>query len=190
MRGKNGAADAAADEPVFDGSTLDDLVAEGMLIVGSAVRLSVTNQAIVRALRERADFDPEWYSAAVVQQLALLADEKQADAARVAEELAGATGRTGKARHQSDYRQRDVLHLRQRKAMLDSLVHEIRAHEGDDDYVESLATASRLAASDEIRGAIRDSALRTVPRAELLSAEERRKRVLALKAELAREVGG
>jgi hypothetical protein len=190
MRGEKGAVDPAADGPAFDAATLDDLVAEGMLIVGSAVRLSVSNQAIVRALREHADFDSEWYSTAVVQQLALLADEKESDAARVAEELAAATGRTGRARHQSDYRQRDVLHLRQRKAMLDSLVHEIRAREGDDAYVESLAAASRLAASDEIRGAIRDSALRTVPRADLLSAEERRKRVLALRAELAREIGG
>ncbi|MCU1420567.1 MAG: hypothetical protein JWN36_218 [Microbacteriaceae bacterium] len=190
MRGNSGAVDPAAEEPAFDAATLADLVAEGMLIVGSAIRLSVSNQAIVRALRDHADFDREWYSAAVVQQLALLADEKHADAERVAEELASATGRAGKARHQSDYRQRDVLHLRQRKAVLDSLVHEIRAREGDDDYVDALAAASRLAASDEIRGAIRESALRTSPRAQLLPPEERRKRILALKAELAREVGG
>jgi len=190
MRGNSGGVDPAAEEPAFDAGTLADLVAEGMLIVGSAIRLSVSNQAIVRALRDHADFDREWYSAAVVQQLALLADEKHADAERVAEELASATGRAGKARHQSDYRQRDVLHLRQRKAVLDSLVHEIRAREGDDDYVEALAAASRLAASDEIRGAIRESALRRSPRAELLSPDERRKQVLALRAELAREVAG
>ena len=177
----------AGEAPDFDEpGALAQLVAEGMLIMSAATRLAVSNQAIVRTLREHADFDSGWYAGAVRRELTLLADEKAEDAARVAAELAHAIGRKGRAGHQSDYRQVDVRHLRQRRAMLESLVAELRERERDPEFVEQLARASRRIASDEVRGAIRNSALRSAPPADLLSADERAKRMAELRRDLAR----
>ncbi len=177
-------------EPKLDAAMLEELVAEGMLIVGAAIRLAVSNQAIMRTLRDHSDFDREWYSAAVREQLELLVEEKRSDARRVEDELARATGRSGRAKHQSDYRQVDVKQLRRRKSVIDALAAEIGAREADARYVDELAAASQDAATREIGTAIRAAALRLAPRADLLTPEERRTQLLALRAELAREVGG
>jgi hypothetical protein len=176
-------------------ATLDELVDDGLLIAESAARMTVKNELILRAVRDRADYRPERSREVAREELRRLAVETRADARRVEEARAGAEDRPGKAAHQDDYRAGDVKHLDRRSEALGALADKLIRLSADDAYLDELVDDARRAAWDEVGGTIAERTEQAwSPRtAWRMSTAERQKRtdlVLDDLRELAREHRG
>lgn len=136
-------------------ASIDDVVDDGLIIAVAGVRLAVRNLMIVRALRDNTDYDEAWYLDATRAELLLLATEKRADAARVAEYLAEATDRSGRPVGPIDYRSEDASTLERREAALLGLA--VRLEALGDAEAGAIVDAAREAALDDIANAIRSS---------------------------------
>ena len=129
---------------------LEDLLDEGVLIAAAAVRIAVKNLMVVRSVREGLDYDEEHYVAAVRQELANLADEKDGDAMRVAGISEEASHKLGRATHHADYRQGDTDRLGRREWVLRRLAQRLRALSEDDAWARELVIASRAEALEDL----------------------------------------
>jgi hypothetical protein len=69
--------------------SIERIVEEGMLIVESAVRMTVRNAIVLAALRDHTDFDPEALEAVARERLLDLADEEDEAAQRTGERDGG-----------------------------------------------------------------------------------------------------
>jgi hypothetical protein len=127
-----------------------DLLADALLVARAGVRQSVKNVVIVRALRDGADFDADWYADAVRAELESIAVESETDAARLQRELVYARGRHYSAVTARDYVDRDVPTLRKRRKVMLALAVELRALAADDSVVAALIDEARDNALDEI----------------------------------------
>lgn len=127
-----------------------ELLADAVLVVHAGVRQSVKNVVIVRALRDGADFDAEWYADAVRAELESIAVESETDAARLQRELDYARGRHFSAVTARDYVDRDVPVLRKRRKVMLALAAELRARATDDAFVAAVIDEARANALDEI----------------------------------------
>ncbi|PZQ90365.1 MAG: hypothetical protein DI534_03865 [Leifsonia xyli] len=126
------------------------MVADAALVALAAVRQSVKNLMLVRALRDAADFDEEWYADAVRREFELIAAQSDAEAARLTTARAKATGRRGRAVTADDYHAVDTRRLRRRINVLGDLAAELRRQAGDDAAVTSVIAEARIRALDEI----------------------------------------
>lgn len=136
------------------GPSAEDLVEDGMLIATAGVRMSVKNLILVRALRDNAAFDEDWYVEAVTHEFLALAAEKTDDARRVTEALARASTRKGRARSGADYRRVDAPMLERRIAALTGLADRLVEASGDTDRARDLVATARQSALEEIAGAV------------------------------------
>jgi len=153
-----------------------DVVEEGVLIAASAARLAMRNQAVVRILRDREDVDLDWYVAAGREQLALFAEEKAGDVARVEAEIR-AWSRPRRPEKEEGER------LERRHQMLIGLVDRLAELAADEAYMNALARTTRDAVVDEMRGAITFAALRsTAP--DVAEGDERDAAITSLEEEL------
>lgn len=130
--------------------SIDSLVEEGLLIARSALRLAIKNHIIIRALRERADFDYDDLHRALRDEVNALASERAADAERLEEARDRARKRKGRARHQTDYRQADVELLRLREQIDRVLVQRLQDLVDDEAFFREIVDAARDAAMTEI----------------------------------------
>lgn len=129
------------------------MVADGVLVALSAARQSIKNHVIVRALRDRADFDRDAYLAASALELGLLAAENDADADRVAQQIDAARGRLGVARHPTDFRAGDRRQLKRRRKVLTEVAERLREVAADEEQVAMLLDAGRDLALAEVQAA-------------------------------------
>jgi hypothetical protein len=136
---------ALAPEP-----TLDELVEEGVLIAGAAVRLAVKNLVILGSLRDQVDYDERIYVAAVRDELLGLANEKSDDADRLGSVAEGASTRAGRATNHSDYRSVDVAILSRRQMVALRLSRRLRSLSEDDEYLRGLAQSAHASAWEEV----------------------------------------
>lgn len=127
-----------------------ELLADALLVARAGLRQSVKNVVIVRALRDGADFDPDWYADAVRAELEAMAVETETDAARLQREHDYAKGRYYEAVTARDYVHRDVPALRKRRKVMLALAAELRARADDDEFVTALIDEARANALDEI----------------------------------------
>ena len=127
-----------------------DMVADATLVSLAAVRQATKNVMLVRALRDRADFDADWYADAVRREIELLASEADADAARIRAVRAKARRRHGTARAADDYHAADSRPLKKRARVLEELAVQLRARAEDDELVALTITDARALALDEI----------------------------------------
>ncbi|MFT4284816.1 MAG: hypothetical protein QM598_08285 [Protaetiibacter sp.] len=127
-----------------------EMVADATLVSLAAVRQAVKNLVLVRALRDAADFDEEWYADAVRREFEVLASQADAEAARLTTAREKATGRRGRAVTADDYHAVDTRRLRRRIRVLGELAEELRGLAGDDATVASVIDEARLQALDEI----------------------------------------
>jgi hypothetical protein len=141
---------------------LEDLVEEGVLIAASAVRLTVKNFIILSSVRDHEDYSPEKFVAAARADLELLADEKDADSARLTKLQAVASTRGGRAQHHDDYRMRDVTALARREAVSRGLAARLRELSLDEEYAAALVEAAHASAWGEIEQSIAAKLARTV----------------------------
>jgi hypothetical protein len=137
-----------------------DIVGDAVLLATAAVRIAVKNLLIVRSLRDRADFDEQWWRSAVEREFELLATESEADAARLETVRAAAKGRQGKARHPADFRARDRPLLKRRIRILRKIASRLREIATDEDAVLTAVADARRAALDEITTARHDPSAR------------------------------
>ena len=126
------------------------MVADATLVSLSAVRQAVKNTMLVRALRDDADFDEEWYADAARRELEVLAGEAEAEAQRLREVRENTRRRSGRARAADDYRAADSRPLKRRIRVLEELAEELRRLADDDTTVGTLIAEARLRALDEI----------------------------------------
>ena len=130
--------------------SIASIVEDAAIISLSAVRLAAKNLIIVRALRDRVDYDDDWYVFAIRTELEALATEKDHDARRMESELTAARTKRGRGIHPSDYRSADVVSLGRRKLTLNALAHKLRTMATDTDIAHTILSAARLDALDEI----------------------------------------
>ena len=126
------------------------MVADATLVSLAAVRQAVKNLVLVRALRDAADFDEDWYADAVRREFDVLATQADADAARLRKLREKARRRHGRAYTADDYHAADAGPLKRRARVLEELAVELRRLAGDDEMVRGLLVESRLRALDEI----------------------------------------
>lgn len=161
---------------------------EVIMLSTVAVRLAVTNKAVILMLREKATPTTKWYTKAVSDELRLLRDEKLADAEWLRTEIKIASGRGGRGRDGQDFRAVDVKHLKHRRAVLLAVAERLIELSQDDEYLASEADACLERTRDEVATAIQEIATRSVHPDPYLTPEERDKRMDALRRDLADEV--
>jgi hypothetical protein len=133
-----------------------DIVEDAVLLATAAVRIAVKNLLIVRALRDRADFDEPWWRSAVEHEFDLLAAENEADATRLEGVRVAAKGKHGRAQHPADFRARDRPVLKRRIRILRRIATRLREIATDEDAVLALVAEARQNALDEITTARHD----------------------------------
>ncbi|MCS0498466.1 hypothetical protein [Protaetiibacter mangrovi] len=127
-----------------------EMVADATLVSVAAARQAAKNLMLVRALRDAADFDHDWYMAAVRREFEVLAVEADANAARVLRIRAKAGRRHGHALSADDYRAADTRRLKKRARVLTDLAEELRRLSTDDETIATLIDEARIQALDEI----------------------------------------
>ena len=132
------------------GHHLEDVVDEGMAMIGVVLRMRVKNQLIVRALRIGADYDHASLASAVRSEMDALIEEKQTAAQVLDAQARKARRRIGAAKHQSDYRHRDVESLKARKEIEERLIVRLVVCRADDRFTEAVLDQARDAAIHEI----------------------------------------
>jgi hypothetical protein len=134
---------------------MDDLLDEGELISAAAVRLAVKNRMITGSLRDEVTFDRPTYIAAVAEELLLLAEEREADADRTADDRATAQRRSGHAEHFHDYRSADAATLERREDYSRRLALRLRALAHNEEFARDTAARAQEAAWDEIAASVK-----------------------------------
>lgn len=151
----------ARGEGVFSArSRKSDVVTDALLLATAAVRIAVKNLLIVRALREHADFDEQWWRDAVAREFELLADENEADATRLERVRADTKRKLGRALTPDDYRARDAPVLKRRIRILRKIATRLREIAIDEDAVLKLVGEARQSALHEITTARHDPSSR------------------------------
>jgi hypothetical protein len=159
-----------------------DMVADGVFIALGAARQAVKNHLIVKALRDRADFDRDAYLAAAAVELGLLAAENDAAAERVGHQIADARGRHGRALHPDDFRAGDRRQLRRRRRVLREVATRLREVADDPQQIEWLLDSARDLALIEIQAT---TAAAFAPRRAGVDPVDRAAALAEVRAELA-----
>jgi hypothetical protein len=162
---------------------VEDLVEEGVLIAVSGIRMAVKNRAIVRAIREDADFDIDWYLATVRAQMELLSAETDADVRRFERDNDPSDKRAARFPGESE---RIFL----RRSMLTGLAQRLRELATDDGFVRGVAIESRDRALEEIGDAITSSVLRSIAPLDTLTGGDRLIALQSLYSDLEQLEGG
>lgn len=126
------------------------MVADATVVSLAAVRQAAKNLMLVRALRDSADFDEQWYADAVAREFELLATQAEADAERLEVARQKALGRRGRAVTADDYHAADTRRLKRRIRVLQELAEELRRMAADEEAVRTVISEARLRALDEI----------------------------------------
>ena len=158
-----------------------DMVDDAVSVALGAARQAVKNHVIVRALRDRADFDRDAYLAATALELGLLAAENDALAKRVAEQREQSRGRHGRASRPDDYRSGDRRHLARRRRVLLEVAERLRELAAEPETVERMLEDARDLALAEISAA---TAAAHAPRVAGVDAEDRAAALSELRAQL------
>lgn len=166
-----------------DLAPLTEVVEDATVLATGAVRLAIKNQMIVRALRDRVDFDEGVFVAAARGEFESLALENDQNALRVSRALAETNDTPGLAEHASDYHAADAPTLERRRATLLALATRLRELSTDDDLVLELVNRARYSALDEITAS---SAGRSESSAPVLTTIERAGALSDLANDLAR----
>lgn len=135
-------------------ASIDDLLEEGELLSAAAVRLAIKNRIITGSLRDDVTFDEGTYAAAVAEELLALAEEREADADRIAADREGASRRPGRAQHFHDYREIDADTLERREDYSRRLAARLRDLASDEEFARTTATRAQGAAWDEIAASV------------------------------------
>jgi hypothetical protein len=134
-------------------STITRMSEEGLLITLSAVRMSVKNAIIVKALRERANFSDVDYTAIARAELIALSKRSIHDAERVEKQRKRLAKFKGTYSYDDDMRQ-DVKLLSQRRKVYHQLAASLLEVSDDEERISEIVTGAQMDATAEIVGAL------------------------------------
>ncbi|MFB2556188.1 hypothetical protein [Herbiconiux liangxiaofengii] len=145
----------ASGEPIappepLSADEIDAAIADGVLIARFSAVLALKNRLIVAALRDDRSFEASTaaaYAREVLEELALEQEHNSEHASEVIEE---AQSDRGVARHQHDYKARDVDMLGARRRVYEEVAQRIRRDSADDVAVALLVDDARTRAWEEI----------------------------------------
>lgn len=162
-------------------AAIESIVADGMLIAESLLRMTLRNHIIVDALRDGRDLNRDALAAAAAQELEALADQEWESAQRV--RLRREAQRIDDplqedAEFADEYRRESQRRERVHFAMSDAFA--ARARERD--VLDSLVERARVEAWEEIGPVIAARAMEEEPAVDESYAAERAERVAALLA--------
>jgi len=158
-------------------ATLEELVEDGLLIAESAARMTVKNEVILRALRDRADYRSEGARELARTELRRLAVEARVDVRRLEEERGRAEDRPGKASHQSDYRAGDIRHLERRIEAGEALAERLIRLSVDDEHLDEMVEVARRQAWDEVGASLVERTAQEWSLRDRLTTPERQRRM-------------
>jgi hypothetical protein len=126
-------------------------IEDGVLVAMSAARLAITNQLIVRSLRDGKDYDEQKLRLAVTAEILELAREKEDDAQRIRTLRQAVGDRPGQASNPTDFRTRDALMLERRATVSAGLAARLTELSTDPKVVGELAARAHSAFLDEFQ---------------------------------------
>lgn len=127
-----------------------DIVEQGLLVADVAVRMTVKNKLIVRALKHKADYSAEQTQEQVRQALTELIAEREKDAANIAI-MRSQIKRVGFASGgEAEYHREDSQTLRHRQEVYEGVAAELKARAADHVYLASVAKKATELAWAEI----------------------------------------
>lgn len=133
---------------------LSRIVDEGLLIALSAVRMAVKNDIIMAGLAEHADYDLARFADTSRRELLRLALENQESAQRVRRQRKDLTSMTWRVDLSQDQLQ-DISQLKLRRRVHRRMATALIEVADDDDRVAEIVRDAQVAASDEVRRAMR-----------------------------------
>ena len=163
-------------------AALERQVEEGVMIASAALRLSMKNRLIVRALRDGDAYDDEWMTEAVRSEIDDLVDEKTADADRLEGTRTRVKSLRGRPDDPADYRRMDVHSLAMRERITRDLTERLRSLSQDSAFTDEIISGARDAALGEVLGTRLKASFD--PDGDPRYAKERRMRMNALKEDL------
>ena len=128
----------------------ESLVEEGLLLVTAAIRMRITNELIMRAIRHDEPFDRELLLDVARTEMATIASQKAAEAAVLEGAHARASRRSGRPAHSSDYQRDDLAALGLRRRIDEGIVEALAARSSDGEYLEHIIGQARTMAMDEM----------------------------------------
>ncbi|MCS5719970.1 hypothetical protein N1027_17705 [Herbiconiux sp. CPCC 205763] len=134
----------------FGPESVEAAIVDGMLIARFSVVMAVKNRLIVAALRDDQRFDRDRAAEivrAVVEEVAL---EQEMNEEHADEVIEHAEGDRGVARHEHDYKSRDVELLAARRRVYHDVARDIRLAAADPKWVATVVEDARGAAWDDI----------------------------------------
>ncbi|GLI27671.1 hypothetical protein ARHIZOSPH14_19130 [Agromyces rhizosphaerae] len=143
------APDINPDQPLRE-HVIDD----GVMVARYSARLTLKNRIIVGALRGEDAFDTERYQQVAREVLDDLIDELDRSAERVQEVRRKAFSLPGRAKHEHDYRSRDLHNLEHREEVNTAVAARMRVIRDNAQSVEVLVKLARDDAWSEIGGEI------------------------------------
>ncbi|MGA1836245.1 hypothetical protein VD659_04860 [Herbiconiux sp. 11R-BC] len=129
---------------------MDAAVTDGLVIARFSVVMALKNRLIVSALRDGRPFDRENAMAEARDALETIAREQDQNAVHADESIADARRASGAARHEHDYKRRDLGLLSARRAVYTEVAQGIRSDAGDEAKLAELVEDARARAWDEI----------------------------------------
>jgi hypothetical protein len=125
-------------------------VADGLLIARFSAVLALKNRLIVSALRDDLPFAQDTASAAFAEVSEELAEEHERNAAHASELMAQVESDAGVARHEHDYKSRDVELLAARRTVYRAVARQLLEDARNPDTVSAVVEDARSRAWDEI----------------------------------------
>ncbi|WP_243065116.1 hypothetical protein [Humibacter sp. RRB41] len=166
-------------------ATVEQSVAEGLMIAEYAVRMRLKNDIAIGAIVSPDAYDARSYLPQASAAFTELADESEQASDRLTEELANTIGRSGKAQHVHDYRRGDEANVRHRLMVSTEAASLLRQKAAEEDYLLGLIEQARQDAWHEVSASLVDHALLYSPGAQpRLDPVDRDIELAGLRAEL------
>ncbi|MCS5733687.1 hypothetical protein [Herbiconiux daphne] len=138
------------DAPALSADDLEAAVADGMLIARFSAVMDLKNRLIVSALRDDERFTRDRAAAFVRDAVDAVVAEQAQNEAHAEEVIEEAEGSRGAARHEHDYKSRDVDLLDARLHVYRDVARGIREASDDPEWVDALIEDARQKAWGEI----------------------------------------
>jgi hypothetical protein len=125
-------------------------IADGVLIARFSAALTLKNRLIVASIRDEVPFSTEYASELAREVLESIAAEQDENALHAVDVIGFAETDSGAARHEHDYKLRDLELLNARRRVYREVAERLRLDAQDPEYVADLVEQARVKAWDDL----------------------------------------
>ncbi|MFB2582969.1 hypothetical protein ACEXQD_17105 [Herbiconiux sp. P15] len=125
-------------------------IADGVLIARFSAVLTLKNRLIVASIRDEVPFEPENAARLAQEVLEAIAAEQDENTDHTVDVIGFAESDSGAARHEHDYKMRDLELLNARRRVYREVAERLRLDAADPEYVAGLVEEARVKAWDDI----------------------------------------